>query len=89
MALTGFFVGQEHAPTDIFIVGKISKDRATALIRAFEREVGRELNYTVMTQQEYKYRRDVTDRFLCSILDSKKIVVLDSVSEKTGVPALA
>lgn len=88
MALTGFFVGEEGSATDIFIVGKISKERATALIRGFEREVGRELNYTVMTPQEYKYRRDVTDRFLYSILESKKIVVLDTVSERMGVPAL-
>jgi len=88
MALTGFFVGQDAAPTDVFIVGKIGKDRAAALIRSFEREVGRELNYTIMTPQEYKYRRDVTDRFLYSILESKKIVVMDTVSERVGIPAL-
>jgi hypothetical protein len=88
MALTGFFVGVEGAPTDIFIVGKMSKERAGALIRAFEREVGRELNYTIMTPQEYKYRRDVTDRFLYSILESRKIVVMDTVAERVGIPAL-
>lgn len=88
MALTGFFVGEAQAATDILIVGRISKDRTTALIRGFEREVGRELNYTVMTPQEYKYRRDVTDRFLFSILDAKKIVVIDMVSERIGVPVI-
>lgn len=88
MALTGFFVGLDNAPTDVFIVGKIGKERASALIRSFEREVGRELNYTIMTPQEYKYRRDVTDRFLYSILESKKIVVMDTVSERVGIPAM-
>jgi DNA-binding transcriptional ArsR family regulator len=85
MALTGYFVGVEDAPTDIFVVGKIGKDRAASIIRGFEREIGRELNYTVMTPQEYKYRREVTDRFLYSILETKKIVVVDTISERIAV----
>jgi hypothetical protein len=88
LALSGYFVGAEDAPTDIIIVGRIGKDRCMSMIRAFEREIGRELNYTIMTPQEYKYRRDVTDRFLFSILESKKIVVLDNVSERIGIPAI-
>ena len=88
MALTGFFVGQEGAPTDIFIVGKIAREKAATQIRAFEREVGRELNYTIMTPQEYKYRRDVTDRFLISILESRKIVVMDTAPEMVHAHAL-
>ncbi len=84
MTLTGFFVGIENAPTDIFIVGKLSKERVATMIKNFERQIGRELNYTVMTPQEYKYRRDVTDRFLYSILESKKIVVVDTITERMG-----
>ncbi len=85
MVLTGFFVGIENAPTDIFIVGKLSKERVATMIKNFERQIGRELNYTVMTPQEYKYRRDVTDRFLYSILESKKIVVVDTITERMGM----
>lgn len=88
LALTGSFVGLDGAPTDIFIVGKINKDKIGALIKNFEREIGREVNYTVMTPQEYRYRRDVTDRFLYSILEGKKIVVIDAMQEKVPEPAL-
>lgn len=87
MALTGFFVGEDDAPTDVFLVGKINRDKAIAIIKSFEREVGREVNYTIMTPQEYKYRREVTDRFLYSILESRKLVVVDSITERVGVAA--
>ena len=82
LALMGVFVGPEPAPTDLFMVGRVNHDKLLALIKDFEQEIGHEVNYTVMTPQEYKYRRDVTDRFLYSILESKKIVVVDALDEK-------
>ena len=89
LLLTGFFVGLTNGPTDIFVVGRVSRDKLAVIIHAFEREVGRELNYTIMTPQEFKYRRDVTDRFLYSILESKKIVVVDELKEKEKIGVMA
>ncbi len=86
LALTGMFVGTEGGPTDLFIVGRVNRDRLMPMIKDFEQEVGHEVNFTVMTPQEYKYRRDVTDRFLYSILESKKIVVVDNLSDKLSAP---
>jgi len=81
LALTGFFVSEEPSPTDLLIVGKLNRDKLANVIRGFEREVGREVNFTVLTPQEYRYRRDVTDRFLYSILESRKLVVIDTLTE--------
>ncbi len=81
MAMTGRFIGVSDMNTDLLIVGRLQKDKFLPLLRSFEREIGREINYTVMSPQEYRYRRDVTDRFLYSILDGKKIVVVDQTSE--------
>lgn len=85
LVLTGQFVGEEDGETDIFIVGRVNRTKLTSVIRNFEREIGCELNYTIMTPQEYKYRRDVTDVFLYKILESKKIVVIDTLTEKMGL----
>src|SRR3989338_5449570 len=49
------------------------------LIKRFEKELNREINYTVMTYQEYKYRHDITDRFLYEILGGKKIVIVNKL----------
>jgi len=81
LVLTGAFIGLKDATTDILIVGKIDKKRLKKLIKKFERELGREINYTVMGVREFEYRMDVTDKFLYSILENKKIVVINEMGK--------
>jgi len=87
LALTGFFVSEEPCPTDLLIVGKLNADKLSRVIKDFERSIGREVNYTTFTPQEYRYRRDVTDRFLYSILESRKLVVVDTITERAVAAA--
>ena len=77
--LTGTFVGMDQAPTDMLLVGSINRRRLAALIRRFEKELSHEINFTVMSLQEFKYRQDITDRFLYDILEAKKIVIIDEL----------
>ncbi len=77
MILTGFFVNSEDSSTDILLVGKFDKEALVKMIKELESEVGRELNYTIMDTKEFLYRRDITDMFLYTILENKKIVVVD------------
>jgi hypothetical protein len=79
LVLTGFFVDLSYLPTDILIVGRINRKRLKNLIKKFERELGRSINYTVMSTQEFKYRHDLTDRFLFNILESRKVVLIDKM----------
>jgi len=79
--LTGAFVGVEGTSTDILLVGTVNKKDLTKIIKNFEKELGHDINYTVMTQQEYKYRYDITDRFLYDILEGKKIIIVDKINE--------
>lgn len=77
--LTGIFVGLEGYPTDILLVGSINRERLTPMVARFQRELNREINYTVMSQQEFKYRQDITDRFLYDILEGKKMVIVNEL----------
>lgn len=81
LALTGLFVGDETAPTDLLIIGRVRKERLGKVIKGFEQELGREINYTLMTPQEYRYRKEMTDRFLFSILESTKLTVIDALGD--------
>lgn len=81
MVLTGFFVGLKDVSTDILIVGKINRKKLNRLMKKFERFFNHEINYTMMTSKEFKYRRDLTDRFLYDILENKKIVMIDKFSK--------
>ena len=41
--------------------------------------MGRPINYTLMDMKEFKYRKDITDIFLYSILEGSKIIVVDEI----------
>lgn len=79
LLLTGKLVGLPSLPTDIFIVGKIKRDQLGRLIRKYERELGSEINYTVMSYPEFKYRKDITDHFLYEILESKHLTLINKL----------
>ncbi|MDX9893324.1 MAG: hypothetical protein RB292_02820 [Patescibacteria group bacterium] len=78
--LTGIFVGLEGFVTDMVIVGTINRQRLANIVKAFEKELGRGINYTIMTLPEFKYRQDITDRFLYDILERRKIVIVDKIN---------
>ncbi|MAF13938.1 MAG: hypothetical protein CMI53_03525 [Parcubacteria group bacterium] len=79
--LTGIFVGVEGFVTDILLVGTVNKKGLAKIVSNFEKELGRSINYTVMTQPEFKYRHDITDRFLYDILEGRKIVIVDQLTD--------
>ncbi len=85
LALTGRIVGKMDAPTDLLIVGDIDRKRFTAMIREFEVAFGHEINFTILDDDEMRYRMDVMDRFLYSILDEPKLVVIDQYFAKAKV----
>jgi hypothetical protein len=77
LIFTGYFVNDETTQVDILIVGRLNKPRLVKLIKDLEKDLGREVNFTFLTINEFKYRRDITDVFLYDILERKKLVVID------------
>ena len=77
LVLTGFFVGQTDAATDILIVGSVNRPKIERLMKTFQDHFDREIHYTVMTKQEFEYRHTLTDRFLYGILAGPIITVVD------------
>lgn len=74
--LSGFFVGITNSPTDLFLVGNFNKTKLVTLISQLEKDLGQEINYTIMNQAEFIYRRQIVDRFLSDLLKRKHIIVL-------------
>lgn len=78
LLFTGIFSGNINAPVDILVVGRFEKkERVYRLIRELEKDMGRELNYTLMDQREFTFRRDMTDVFLFKILEGKKVMPIN------------
>lgn len=77
LILSGLFINDTQAPVDMLIVGNFNKDKVAKLVRTLEEELVNEVNYTVLSEDDFNYRRQVTDVFLYSVLEGKKIVVID------------
>lgn len=81
LAFLGVFLG-EHAPVDVFIVGSVNESQLKKLITEAENSLGYEINFTVMSLEDFRYRKDMTDKFLYSILEGRKHVVIDRLAER-------
>jgi len=77
--LGGMFLNNENAPTDILIVADIKPESLIPVINDLEIELGREINFTLMDEKEFKYRQEVADVFIHSVLNSKKVILLDKI----------
>lgn len=77
--LSGMFVNTDKSPTDILVVADVDKDKLVQVINEMELEIGHPINFTVMDKEEFKYRQEVADVFLHSVLNSKKIILLDKI----------
>lgn len=87
--LAGAFVRDNHASVDMCIVGDVNRTRIGKIVNELEKEMGRELNYTVMTPDDYNYRLNLNDRFLTSIMEAKKIILIDGSDKPLGHTEIA
>ncbi len=74
---TGVFTRDESAGIDLLLVGDINNHALEKYIADIEAKEGRDIRYTVMTLDDFRYRRQIKDRFVANILDAKKQVLLD------------
>lgn len=81
VAFMGGFIGQAEAPVDLFIIGVVEKPLMTKVVTAMEQAIGHEVNYTVMTPNEYQCRKEIADKFLIAIINAPKNVVLDRMDD--------
>lgn len=82
LSLMGYFVDDPNSAIDLFIVGALPKKHLTKLLEEFNSQFGRELRYTIMSTTEYSYRKDVTDKFLFTLLNGPQVIVLDKLNEQ-------
>jgi predicted nucleotidyltransferase len=76
--LSGRFVRQkEHRQQDVdlLVVGEVVLPQLAAVIRSFESQLGREINYTVMTKEEFEFRKKRRDPFITSVLLGSRIML--------------
>ena len=61
---------------DFLMIGTIVLPELALLVRNEETRIGKEINYTVMTEEEFDFRKSRRDPFLLSILSGSRIMLL-------------
>src|SRR5258706_295237 len=77
--LSGKFIrGLEKTPEDVdfLIVGTVVLPELALLVRNEEARLSREINYTVMTEDEFFFRKSRHDPFVEKILSGSRIMLL-------------
>jgi len=60
---------------DLFIVGNVDEDHLIPVIHSCEQTTGREINYTLMTQSEFRKRKRESDPFVKNVMQEEKILM--------------
>jgi DNA-binding transcriptional ArsR family regulator len=76
---------ENHHPSpydiDVLLVGNLSMKGVSSTMKQAEKEVGREVRYTVMTVEEFEYRKKKRDSFILNILNKRKIMLVGDVNK--------
>lgn len=82
LAFLGAFMGMRNQPVDVFIIGTVDDFRLRKLMEEIGQDLDIEINYTCLTPQEFKYRKEIADRFVNNVLIAQKQVVVNRLDEK-------
>lgn len=61
---------------DLMVVGTVVLPELAVLVRNEEMRLGTEINYTAMTEEEFKFRKQRNDPFLDAILKGSRIMLI-------------
>lgn len=79
--ISGVFLNYPKGRADLLVVGdEISRAKLKHLLENMEAEVGKEINYSLMSSDEFKYRTDMLDKFIMDFLESPYEEIICKVS---------
>ena len=74
---TGQFTRDESSGVDFLVVGDVNQNALQKFVTELEKKEGKEIRYALMSVREFEYRRQIKDRFISTVVESKKQVLVD------------
>lgn len=74
---SGILVQDSISSVDIILVGDLSTLKIKSFIKHVENNEGRDINYSVLSYEDFYYRLSVKDKFITEILSDKHNVIID------------
>lgn len=69
-AISGVFINYHKSKADMIIVGDdIRRARLKNLMASLEAEIGKEIDFVLMSGEEFKYRLNMLDKFILEFLE--------------------
>lgn len=79
--ISGVFISYDKSKADMILVGDgISKNRLKGLMYSLEAEIGKEINFVMMTMEEFKYRLNMLDKFILEFLEGPHEEIINKIS---------
>jgi len=69
-------IKNEPDEVDLIIVGNVVLPELALLVREEEKRLDTEINYTVMTEEEFDFRKKKRDPFVVAILSGSRVMLL-------------
>lgn len=82
--LSGSFVRGDlfnDKKVDLLIVGQVVLPELDVLVKAEQLRRNREMNFTVMTEEEFKFRKERNDPFVISVLLGSRVMLIGDEEE--------
>lgn len=77
--LTKSYLDSKHESeydVDLMLIGNIRMDFIAKLIKTSEEELGREIRYTVLSEDDFAFRKKKRDTFTLNIINRRNILLL-------------
>ncbi len=85
--LSGKFVRnirENEEGVDLLIVGTVVLPELTLIVKQEEGKRGKEINYTVMTEEEFVFRKKRLDPFIISVIGGSRIMLIGDEESMLG-----
>jgi len=78
--ISGSLINSDKGRVDILIVGEhINKSKLTGFLSELEAEVGKGIRYVYMGNDEFKYRKNMFDKFVIDILEGPQKILIENM----------
>jgi len=74
---SGVLVKGSSSSVDVLFVGNITPIKIKSLIKTIEKNEGREINYSILSYDDFYYRLSIRDKFIAEIMNGKYNVIID------------
>ena len=74
-------LAHSHSDVDILVVGDAVLPEISVLVQEEEKKRGREINFTVLSEEEFEFRKARRDPFLIEILAGSRIMIVGDEEE--------